>query len=150
MRYIGIDPGKTGALALIMDDGSYRTVIDMPVTPSDLADELEQFIDPPSPLRVAIEKQQAMPGQGVSSTFQTGYGYGLLIGTLATLGITYVEVAPSKWKAAMGLRGSDKSESRKLAQSLFPDAPLARVKDHGRAEALLLAAWLRKQEGGLK
>lgn len=146
MRFLGIDPGKTGALAVIDDQGFYTYVVDMPETPSDLADELEAMRDETYGLTAAIEKQQAMPGQGVSSTFQTGYGYGLLIGTLASLSIPFVEVRASKWKSAMGLQGKDKSESRKLAQSLFPAAELHRVRDHGRAEALLLAVWLQREE----
>lgn len=146
MRYLGIDPGKTGALAVIDPGKNFAYVVDMPETPGELVNELALLIDDSYMLRAAIEKQQAMPGQGVSSTFQTGYGYGLLIGTLASLSIPFVEVRASKWKSAMGLQGKDKSESRKLAQSLFPAAELHRVRDHGRAEALLLAVWLQREE----
>jgi hypothetical protein len=51
----------------------------------------------------------------------------------------YVE--PSVWKRRHKLRGKDKEGARQLAAQLFPSAHhlLARKKDHGRAEAALIA-----------
>lgn len=85
--------------------------------------------------------------QGVSSTFQTGYGYGVIIGVLASLAIPYHEVSPGVWKRAMGLVGTDKAAARALARSWWPTAALSRVKDHGRAEALLIARYGQKEMG---
>lgn len=137
---LGCDPGKTGALAQV--GPGEALVIDMPENVADLADWMEKYNSP-----CYIEKQQAMPKQGVSSTFTTGFGYGQLIGILAALRIPYHEVSPAVWKRAMGLQGKDKSASRALARSLFPTAELHRVKDHGRAEALLIAEYGRRLEG---
>lgn len=55
-------------------------------------------------------------------------------------------VTPSVWKAKMGLLNSSKGASREIARTLYPScAPsLSRVKDDGRAEALLLAHYGRK------
>ena len=39
----------------------------------------------------------------------------------------------------MGLKGKDKEASRLRSQQLWPSADLRKKKDHGRAEALLLA-----------
>jgi hypothetical protein len=50
------------------------------------------------------------------------------------------------WKKALAL-DSDKQKSLDLARKLWPDAPLKRQKDNGRAEALLMAYWLRNQYG---
>jgi hypothetical protein len=41
---------------------------------------------------------------------------------------------------------SDKNTSLELARQLWTTAPLTRKKDHGVAEALLLAEWIRRQE----
>jgi hypothetical protein len=54
-------------------------------------------------------------------------------------------VTPQKWKKDMGLT-SDKDLSLAMARELWPTAPLSRKMDNGRAEALLMAEWLRKQE----
>lgn len=136
---IGIDPGVTGAIGWLRG-GLFSTVADMPGNPADLADLLRGnegvFI---------VEQAQAMPKQGVSSTFKTGQGYGQILGVLAALRLPYRTVTPAVWKRSMGLSGKDKDASRALARSLWPDAPLGRVKDHGRAEALLIAEWARRQ-----
>ena len=54
-------------------------------------------------------------------------------------------VTPQKWKKELGLT-SDKDLSLNMARELWPDAPLARKMDNGRAEALLMAEWLRRGE----
>jgi crossover junction endodeoxyribonuclease RuvC len=89
-------------------------------------------------LHVVIEESQAMPRQGVRSMFTTGFGYGLWIGLLTALQIPYTPVRAHIWKKALGL-GKDKEQARLRAQQLFPAADLRRKRDHGRAEALLLA-----------
>jgi hypothetical protein len=55
-------------------------------------------------------------------------------------------VTPQVWKKALKL-DSDKNKSLSMARELWPTAPLKRQKDNGRAEALLMAYWLRKQSG---
>jgi hypothetical protein len=54
-------------------------------------------------------------------------------------------VQPQKWKAFVGLTGKDKDASLAMAARLYPSAEplLKRKKDHGRAEALLVAHWAR-------
>jgi hypothetical protein len=54
---------------------------------------------------------------------------------------------PAQWKAAMGL-GKDKEANRAKAIGMFPKAPLARKKDHNRAEAVLLAEYLKRLRQG--
>ena len=92
---------------------------------------------------VAIEESQSMPGQGVRSMFTIGLGFGVWLGILAALELPFTRVRPALWKTAIGLRGKDKEASRLRAQQLFPTADLRRKKDHGRAEALLLALYGR-------
>jgi len=50
-------------------------------------------------------------------------------------------IEPTAWKKAHHLRGGDKEGGRQRALQLFPSAHalLARKKDHGRAEAALIA-----------
>jgi len=62
---------------------------------------------------------------------------------LTVLGIPFTFVSPSVWKRAMGLNGTDKEFARTRAKHFFPTAELHRVKDHNRAEALLIAAYGR-------
>jgi len=94
---------------------------------------------------VTLEEAQAMPGQGVRSMFTCGVGFGVWLALLAALALPHTRVRPAIWKKALGL-GKDKEAARLRAMQLFPTADLRRKRDHGRAEALLLAYWGRQQE----
>lgn len=65
---------------------------------------------------------------------------------LTVLGIPFEQVAPSAWKKKMHLP-SDKETCRSKALGMFPNAPIQRVKDHNRAEALLLAEYYERTLG---
>jgi crossover junction endodeoxyribonuclease RuvC len=60
---------------------------------------------------------------------------------VATLGIPHTLVHPATWKAQIKLTGPGKNVYRAHAQRLYPQAPLGRVMDHNRAEALLIAKY---------
>lgn len=152
---IGIDPGLTGALACIID-GQLLTVEDMPtfseqrgkrtirtVNAAAVADILRDFalanMETPT---VIIERVHAMPGQGVASSFNFGDGYGVLRGVVAALSYPVQMVEPRAWKKAAGL-AANKGGSRRLATERWPQHAdtFKRVKDDGRAEAALIAAF---------
>jgi crossover junction endodeoxyribonuclease RuvC len=148
---VGIDPGLCGAVAVVHADNAVE-VHDTPTLTVRTSRGVRQVYDVPgmvalltpydgAPLHVVIEEAQAMPGQGVRSTFSTGVGWGVWLGILGALALPYTSVRPTVWKRAMGLAGKDKEQARARAIQLFPGADLRRKKDHGRAEALLLAWW---------
>lgn len=155
---IGIDPGLQGAIA-VLHDGRFVDVIDMPTIGrgkkgrlTTNGDRVAEYIRGHTAdingayVHAAIEQAQVMPGQGGSSGFNYGTSFGVLLGVIATLRIPRTMVMPAKWKRDFGLN-SDKEASRGLAAERFPDAPLARKRDHGRAEAILLAHWCIRFEG---
>jgi len=171
MISIGIDPGKSGYVVMIHDvmgiilhretpiikvgktkpqfdvSGMAKTLDDVRM----LKDADGRFLTNNSFVGdiTIIEKQQAMPGQGVSSTFQIGYGFGLWEGIVAEKGIPYVIVHPRTWKKEMlrDIPGTDqKGRSIIAAQRLYPNFDLKRTErcrkpDHNKAEALLLARY---------
>jgi hypothetical protein len=95
------------------------------------------------PQRAVVERVSAFPGQGVSSAFRFGQGYGILLGVLAAAGVEIVDVAPGLWKRHFHL-DSNKERARALAIKRFPFVDLSRKKDAGKAEALLMALWLKE------
>jgi len=146
IAFIGIDPGATGCAALIHGGG--HDLFDWPgdaalVVPR-LADWLARF----EIKLAALEKVHAMPGQGVVSMFTFGQNVGVWQGILAALSIPYVTPRPQEWQRGLVDRkaGKDtKAASLATARRLFPGADLARKKDHGRADALLMAWWAKGQ-----
>jgi crossover junction endodeoxyribonuclease RuvC len=90
-----------------------------------------------------VERQGARPGQGVSSTFVSATAFGSLLATLQIAGCSLELVTAASWKAALGGLSKDKQASLDRARLLYPGASLDRMKDHGRAESLLLAHYAR-------
>lgn len=116
--YIGIDPGKKGAFAVI-DSYADLITVEKSVTPHDLTTLCKQY----RPNHVFLEKAQAMPGQGVSSMFAYGQGFGELIGALTALGIAHTLIRPSQWTKAMHLGTAGSEPKKRSAESfarLFP------------------------------
>lgn len=148
--YIGIDPGVSGAVAVIRPDGDVD-LYDMPTAivgktrkRSEIVEaQLRFLLDVSGQPGCAcfIEQVSAMPGQGVSSMFGFGVSYGIVRGVVAGLGIRCELVTPQAWKKHFGLIGADKDAARAVASRLFPQASLARKKDVGRADALLIAEY---------
>lgn len=144
--YCGIDPGFSGAWGMIDEHGKYVSCGDMIhdghfILANHVWEEMSQARDRQD-IEVVVEAVHAMPKQGVSSTFKFGMAYGAAIALAQRFNVPVWGVAPRVWKKCLKL-DSDKDKSLLLARELWPNAPLARKKDNGRAEALLLAYWLR-------
>ena len=150
--YIGIDPGITGAIGWLKGDRA--ELIDVPTYKSDGKTQynflemyntlVELSLNWNNRTYLTLEKQQAMPKQGVSSTFQIGRGYGAWEALCWATTPDFEIVSPRKWKKALGLT-SDNEMSRLKAISLYPslEPMLRRKKDHNRAEAILLAHYTK-------
>lgn len=138
---LGVDPGISGGIAFLYPDG--RIVADdIPVVDGQVnVDELASVIVLAKPHFGVIERASAMPKQGVVSVFKFGQAYGALRTIVALCEIPYRLVAPTVWKKHFKL-DSDKEKSRALAIQLWPGVGcFNRKKDHGRAEAALLARY---------
>lgn len=147
---LGLDPGVTGAYAVV-EAGRLLGVEDLPnakiatgrsvktrLVPELIADAFRRLL----PVDVAyLEEVHAMPKQGTASTFAFGHSFGILIGVLAGLGVPTRLVRPQHWKKLVGVRGAEGSASIARAVQLYPDhaGELNRVKDHNRADAILIA-----------
>lgn len=147
MVIIGLDPGFSGAWGVIDHHGKYVACGDMlhderHIHASRTYREITDACGKEDRIAV-VEFVSSMPGQGVASVFKFGMAYGAAISICERLG-DWRTVPPRVWKKALGL-SKDKVESLAMARQLWPEAPLARVKDNGRAEALLIAEWLRRE-----
>ena len=149
-NYVGIDPGAKGAIAVIA--GDIIMIEDMP--------EPEKFLkfaratkDAYS-FKVAVEQVHPLPGQSCIASFT--YGENFLLAKL--IGMCYnsspVMVSPMRWKKYYGLKKEPnetkteyKRKSVEKAKELFPQvADLLKCSKDGRAEALLIANWLKEQD----
>ena len=150
MRTLGIDIGLNGAIALV-EGGQLLEVHDMPTFTVERnaktkrmvnAAELARLIRQAAPASAYLERLNAMPGQGVTSMFSMGQSLGVVLGILAGLDIATTTIPPRTWQKALDVpQGKDGSRYR--AAQLFPAhaAQFARVKDDGRSDAALIAAY---------
>lgn len=148
MMFIGIDPGLHGGISGIDYTNGILWSIEMPVFIKDIKTKKLEYDIPRiagllracAPNLVCIENVHSMPGQGVSSTFLFGKGFGTLLGIVGTLGIEQKLVTPRVWKAKLQVT-ADKNSSREKASQLFPNCGFQwKLKKHdGLAEAALLA-----------
>lgn len=170
--FVGIDCGLDGAIAVISDDEV--AFFDTPTLATGhgnrraydvgrMASILRGFtIDPTENITVkmiALETQQAMPPvlrgrrQGTTSSFTTGVGFGAWQGVIAGVGYPFELVHPLRWKKAMMPNApKEKDASVLFASRLFPKWADKLTTErgralHGRADALLLAEYMRRQSG---
>ena len=163
MIYIGVDPGLSGAISFLMGNEAY--VFDTPVMDVGNEDKVKRRYDIPAMVMlvkqymddapynnlVVLELVHSMPKQGVASSFSFGEGLGIWKGIIHTLELPLEMPSPQRWKKEMlADQGKDKSASRYKAIALFPQvaSQLNRVKDDGRAEALLMAEYGRRLRKG--
>ena len=151
MKLLGIDPGIHGGLAVvaISTDGAAPLVIDAIDIPTvgTAAKErvdviaLREWVLSHQPVHAWIERAQALPKQGASSGFKYGRSVGSIEATIVGCAVPLTIIEPTSWKKFHGLRGGDKETSRQRALQLFPTAHalFAPQKDHGKAEAALIA-----------
>jgi hypothetical protein len=162
---VGVDPGLSGAFAVLdpaapfgtplcpalvhvgdfpvlsgkSSSGRTRTYLDMHA----LLSEFRNWAPYGDAVSVAVEQVSAMPKQGVSSTFRFGEAFGQVQGLMTAMGWSITRVEPARWKTDLRLRAG-KDDARRRCIELWPaQAQLfARAKDHGRADAALIAMWL--------
>jgi hypothetical protein len=160
---IGIDPGKSGAIAAIYHDcPNMPRVIDMPTYEIRDGKSKKRHLDRKRIIQVIrdlaamdntiviLEKQQAYPNQGAVSNYSTGFGYAVILTALDSLALPYEEVHPKTWQKHFSIREKTKGQSCEKAANLFPKAELRGPKGaalDGRSDALLMAEYMRRKIG---
>ena len=153
MRIIGIDPGLSGAIA-ILEDSKIKELFDMPVMPDGkknkrqlnsalLVKLIKNSIKNLEDTVMVVEQVNAMPGQGVTSMFNFGQTFGAIKGICAALGLPIFLVRPAKWKKHFELINSSKDASRTKAIEMYPSfsEQLSKKKDVNKSDAILIARY---------
>lgn len=179
---IGLDPGMQGGMAVLAGSSVLFTAR-WPVVKiaksgggekteyleADILALLETWSNVPD-AHLFLEKQQAMPGQGVTSMFSTGQGYGMLRMALTALKKPWTLVRAQAWqkvmfegmskpapKIAKGGKNAGKEVSQKASEVLGPllcarlwptvdlrATPASRTPHSGICDALLMAEYGRR------
>ena len=151
MKIIGIDPGLSGAIA-ILENNKVLDLFDMPVmsegkknkrqlNSAHLVNLIKDNINVNEEVSVIVEQVNAMPGQGVTSMFNFGQTFGAIKGVCAALELPIFFVRPSKWKKHFELINSSKDSSRTKVIEMYPklSKQLSKKKDVNKSDAILIA-----------
>ena len=151
MRIIGVDPGLTGAIA-ILDGNKVVDIFEMPVmaegkknkrqlNSAQLVSMIRENVKNKEETAVVVEQVNAMPGQGVTSMFNFGQTFGAIKGICAALDLPIFFVRPSKWKKHFELINSSKDSSRTKVIEMYPSLSnqLSKKKDVNKSDAILIA-----------
>jgi len=151
MKIFGIDPGLSGAIA-ILSDNKVINIFDMPVmsegkknkkqlNSAQLVNIIKDYTNDDEEKVVVVEQVNAMPGQGVTSMFNFGQTFGAIKGICAALKLPIYFVRPSKWKKHFNLINSSKDSSRTKVIEMYPSLSnqLSKKKDVNRSDAILIA-----------
>lgn len=153
---IGVDPGLDGGFAALTDGGVVlRVMPTLAVGTKRAIDEqalVHLFLDfQPGQTMVFLESVGARPGQGVTSMFSFGLGFGVIRGVLAGLGFPYELVRPQEWQREM-LTGQPKGSEYATASRLWPNTswtatPRCSRPHSGLVDAALIAEYGRRRLG---
>tara|TARA_B100001989_G_C24357635_1_gene372855 strand:+ start:51 stop:542 length:492 start_codon:yes stop_codon:yes gene_type:complete len=156
MIIIGIDPGLSGAIA-ILENNKVIKIFDMPVMAegkknkkqlnnAQLVNILKSNIKNNVEISVVVEQVNAMPGQGVTSMFNFGQTFGAIKGVCAALDLPIFFVRPSKWKKYFELINSSKDSSRTKVIEMYPSIAdqLTKKKDVNKSDAILIARFFNE------
>lgn len=158
MRFIGgIDPGLTGALAVLDFDLAHLHLWDTPTVSVQVGDKVRKRCDPAAYAKAvghfpldysSIENVASTPNDGHVGAFTFGKVTGIAIGIFAGMDLDLASVHPAKWKMAMQTP-ADKKAALNRASELFPfcRSAWARQMDNGRAEAAIIALYTAIQLG---
>lgn len=154
MKILGLDPGLKGGLAWY--DGTTLVAMYTPVLSETFIKNgkkqtrnildlvmIRDLIEEHKPDYAVLEKVAARSGQGVTSMFRFGQGFGELRGIMTALRLPFKEVTPQTWKRSYEL-ASDKADSLQIARELWPEhakACFRLKKQDGVAEAALIAKY---------
>ena len=153
MKVVGIDPGLSGAIAIV-EDKKVLDIFDMPVmaegkknkrqlNSAQLVSLIKNNIKKEEEVVVVVEQVNAMPGQGVTSMFNFGQSFGAIKGICAALDLPIFFVRPSKRKKYFELINSSKDSSRTKVIEMYPSLSdqLTKKKDVNKSDAILIARY---------
>ena len=143
-RIIAIDPGASGGIAWIDEDGIVHAE-KIPATDSDLIARIRSQSWMCSLVVIEdVPKHCGIP-RPASSTFVMAYNYGLICGAIMAFGKPLVRVRPQVWQAGIGSTKKTQGTGWKrwlagIAQERFPHLKVTQK----TADALLILDYARR------
>ena len=147
-KYIGIDPGAGGGIAVINEEDSIKAY-KCPQSSEDMALLFQVLIGdtPPENIRLIMERVWARPTNAVRAAFSYGVNYGQWLGVASSHEIKMNTVIPTEWIRWIGCPKALKSVIRKRwlkekAQELYPEIKRVTLKT---SDAILITKYAKEE-----
>ena len=170
--YLGIDPGKNGFLTVIDNDHTSIKCWEMPLIGKEydiqnlsrILKGIKGIYCTVEDVYCVLENVHAIYGASANSTWEFGYGVGIIEGLLTAYNIPYSKVDPKKWQKEMfegiplmtkpsstgkTMKTDTKNMATLAAQRIFPNLDLRATerskKPHdGKVDSILIAEYCRR------
>lgn len=153
----GIDPGKSGGLAVLSPAGEIQVTTVMPINSEGVVDyfELLTLFEDFKTMgdHVILEDVGGRCGDGAKGAFSFGRGMGIIECAIKQSGLKVTYVKPTAWAKVIH-EGLDKdlkpkAKSRTVISRLFPNTdfkrtPKCKNPHDGLVDAVLIAEWGRR------
>ena len=147
-KYIGIDPGISGGIAVIDEKGEIKAH-KCPRSSDDMALLFQVCIGdtPPNKIRLVMERVWARPTNAVRAAFSYGVNYGQWLGIAASYEIKMYTTLPNDWikwiGCAKALPVADRKRWLKAkAKKLYPQLPRVTL---ATADAILITHYGKEE-----
>lgn len=155
---IGVDPGSSGAMCVIIDYETGRTEMHVhrfkKMTEKEVAECFKPYkgLSGKEGIFCVLERVHSFPGNGASSTFKFGENYGFIQGVLYSYSIPFSLDTPQTWMKTYGMK-KNKNESgtqwknrlKARAQQLFPEWKIT----NDMSDSMLIAQYCKKHKGNV-
>ena len=147
-KYIGIDPGIGGGIAVIDEDNSIKAY-KCPQSSEDMALLFQVLLGntPPDKVRLLMERVWARPANAVRAAFSYGVKYGQWLGVSSSHEIKMNTIIPVEWIKWIGCPKALKRDVRKRwlkakAQELYPEIKRVTLKT---SDAILITKYAKEK-----
>ena len=147
-KYIGIDPGISGGLAVINENGSIKAY-KCPSSSEDMSVLFQICMGDTAPenIRLLMERVWASPRNAVRAAFSYGVNYGQWLGISSSHEIKMNTVIPTEWIRWIGCPKALKSVIRKRwlkekAKELYPEIKRVTLKT---SDAILITRYAKEE-----
>lgn len=145
--WLGVDPGKTGGIAWINEDGSLYKSFHTPENINQMSDLVNEIKLEKTIVKATIEDIPVMAFVAKTSFGKLKMNEGQWHGIMSALKIPLFLVKPNKWQVSFfgvkkkGAVRDTKKLSRETASRMFPNESFTKKKDDGRSDAILIAKY---------
>ena len=147
IKYIVIDPGKSGGIAMATSKG--MLALKCPKEVAEMAALYEDLIQntPHNSIKILIERVWARPTNGSRHAFAYGFNYGLWFGIIARSNVNLHMILPNNWMKYFGCpKGLEYSERKRWlkqkAKELYPNIKRITL---DTADSILIAHYAKEE-----